>query len=140
MKFRPFSISKIGNISPREFRLTDNAPLVSIVPGRPTETITKRRVETMARGGKWKASTELRRWRSLIGCYLTRPEERESSWLKRLGWKTVSTFMNINDIVLTLSSVISRPECASSEIFYFIAGTKSKFAIKIISYAFSCTV
>lgn len=36
----------------------------------------------MARGGKWKASTELRRWRSLIGSYLTRPEERESSWLK----------------------------------------------------------
>lgn len=30
----------------------------------------------------------------LIGCYLTRAEERESSWLKTGGWKTVS---NTND-------------------------------------------
>lgn len=46
----------------------------------------------------------------------------------------MSTFMNINDIVLTLSNVISRESARPVKFFYFIAGTKSKFTIKIISY------
>lgn len=89
----------------------------------------------MVRGGKWKASTELRRWRSLIGCYLTRPEERESSWLKTRMENCVDVYEYKRHCSNLIKRYLAARESARPvKFFYFIAGTKSKFTIKIISY------